>query len=113
MAYCGLSFYKSVVIAHFTLLIVGCASSKPADNQPDGKALYAAYCVSCHGADGRNDRSGAVPTMRLNTTNAISPAEWRHLVTTGRRQMPAFQNRLTPAHLDALRAYVRQLTAQP
>ena len=94
-------------------MAAGCATKQPSDRQPDGKALYTTYCVSCHGADGRNDRSGATPAMRLTTANSLSEADWNALVLTGRKQMPAFQNRLAPAELSVLRAYVRQLTARP
>ena len=111
-----MSFYKPaqyVPVLCLSFAIAGCASSKPAADQPDGKALYTTYCVSCHGADGRNDRGGATPAMRLAAANSLAPSDWNHLVLTGRGQMPAFQNRLAPAQLEALRAYTRQLTARP
>lgn len=54
----------------------GCGGHAARSEQaPDGKTLYAAYCLSCHGADGRNDRSGALPAMRLDRANTLSEAE--------------------------------------
>lgn len=110
------AFYKpvqAVPILCLLFAITGCAPSKPLIVQPNGKALYATYCVSCHGADGRNDRSSALPAMRLSAANSLFESDWNHLVLNGRGQMPAFQNRLSSAQLDALRAYVRQLTVYP
>ena len=93
--------------------VTGCSTTKPPDRQPDGKALYTTYCVSCHSADGRNDRNGAVPAMRLAAANALAENDWNRLVLNGRGQMPAFHDRLTDSQLRALRVYIRQLTARP
>ena len=95
------------------IMIAGCTSKQPAAEQPDGKALYTTYCVSCHGADGHNDRNGAVPAMRLAAANTLSEQEWNPLVLNGRGQMPGFHDRLTDTQLRALRAYVHALTTRP
>ncbi len=95
----------------YGLVCGGCERAAPTDHAPDGKALYAAYCLSCHGADGRNDRSGALSAMRLDRANALPEAQWNALVQNGRGAMPAFTGRLGASQMTALRAYVRQMTS--
>lgn len=79
-------------------------------NKPDGRAIYAANCASCHGEDGRNDRQGANPAMRLTAANAFSDSQWNGVVQNGRAEMPAFHNRLSAQELQALRDFTRQFT---
>ena len=96
-------------------LLWGCAPrSQPGAQRdsPDGKALYAVNCASCHGEDGRNDRQGANRAMRLKKANALSDKEWETLVQNGRGEMPAFHNRLSLQEIHALREYVHRLTNQ-
>lgn len=78
-------------------------------NQVDGKALYAANCASCHGEDGRNDRQGANPAMRLSAANALPDSQWNRVVVSGRGEMPAFRSRLSTQELRALRDYAHLL----
>ena len=97
------------------LLSGGCATRRSVEgraNAPDGKALYAVNCASCHGEDGRNDRQGANRAMRLKKANALSDKEWETLVQNGRGEMPAFHNRLSLQEIHALREYVYRLTNQ-
>ena len=92
------------------VLCGGCARQDQARPPEDGKTLYAAYCSSCHGADGRNDRSGALPAMRLASANGLLDAAWNALVANGRGAMPAFRGRLSTPQTDALHTYIRRLT---
>lgn len=73
--------------------------------------LYAEHCASCHGPDGRGDRTQGAP----NLTDAI----WLHggsrvaLTTTianaRNASMPAWGERLSPADIRALAVYVHSL----
>ena len=100
-------------LAACAVCLAGCSGGGRAaqrEPQTDGKTLYTAYCLSCHGADGRNDRSGALPAMRLAALNTLPPQAWTALVWNGRGAMPAFRGRLSPTQTDALRAYILRLT---
>ncbi len=60
-----------------------------------GKPIYDEMCASCHGADG----AGAVPGARnfgdLDYMRGETPASFYAAITEGRRDMPAFRDRLT------------------
>jgi mono/diheme cytochrome c family protein len=98
--------------ALLTLCFTGCRPDRntaaPA-GRDEGRRLYTAYCVQCHGSDARNDRQGAIPQMRLASANRLAEAQWREIVLRGRNEMPAFAGRLQPVQLDALHRYVRTL----
>lgn len=80
------------------------AKADPAAQQAAGKALYAAHCVGCHGAEGKGgigpDLSAAVYKY------GRSPEEVLVSIRDGRPGgMPAFGNQLSAAQLDELTAY--------
>jgi cytochrome c oxidase cbb3-type subunit 3 len=76
-----------------------------------GAQLYAANCVSCHGADGRGDQAQGAPNLidqewlYGGSAQAIASQ-----ITNGRGGvMPAWNERLDPATLNALAVYVHDL----
>lgn len=82
----------------------------------DGAAVYAHACRMCHGPDGRGGTrfagAAAVPDFSAATWQAPRAPEAiaaavRDGVPGGR--MPAFRDRLTPAEIDAVAAYVKSL----
>ncbi len=84
----------------FFVALLGCKSPVPADSK-DGPALFAAYCASCHGPDGRPP---AAMVARLGVKDLTS-AEIRKKAT------PAFvesqirngsQNKLMPSFLGVI-----------
>ena len=68
-----------------------------------GAQIYAANCVSCHGADRRGD-GGRTPTL-VGVAERRTPAEIRQVIEHGKGFMPAFPQ-LTEAQKDAVIAYV-------
>ncbi len=73
-----------------------------------GRAKFAATCAACHGADGKGNQALGAP----NLTDKVwlyggSEASIIETITNGRSgTMPAHENRLTPAQIDLLIAYV-------
>ena len=79
-----------------------------------GRAVYAANCGRCHGADGAgHTRMGEIveppdltdPDLQRARSNARMNAS----VANGRGQMPAFKKKLTRQDIAAAVAYVRTL----
>lgn len=70
---------------------------------PDGKAVFAANCSTCHTLKA----AGATGTVGPNL-DAKKPAEAKveHQVTVGGAVMPAFKGRLTPAEIKAVAKFV-------
>ena len=74
-----------------------------------GKALYAANCKGCHGADGVARAHGSVPDLRY--ANADTHRIWAGIVIGGAKRangMPAFE--IPPADAEAIRAYLLSLS---
>jgi mono/diheme cytochrome c family protein len=101
--------------AVFLLLLLitasGCNSSKPNTHSADGKVdavrVYGLYCTGCHGEDGKRGKGD----MILANGQRPDPAEIRTVIEDGRKEMPAWKQRLTPAEISAIVEYVRTLEA--
>ena len=72
----------------------------------EGKAIYAARCQACHGADGAGGMG-----MKLVGVAAKGDALIRETILKGRpdKGMPAFDGQLKPTEVDAVVAYVKSL----
>ena len=75
------------------------------DGPPEqrGRAVFAANCRLCHGADLKG-QPPAVPSL-VDIGSRLAPKEIRSIVTQGSGLMPAF-SKLSDASLDALLAYL-------
>jgi len=79
----------------FLLILAACKSPIPADSK-DGQAIFAAYCATCHGPDGRPP---AAQIARLGVKDLTSP-ELRKKVTpelVARQVLRGSENKLMPA----------------
>jgi mono/diheme cytochrome c family protein len=73
-----------------------------------GKAVYAANCASCHGADGKGTATGPNLTD-FAATSKVSQAAWAQTIAGGKGKMPAFGDKLSAAEQAAGLEYVRSL----
>ncbi|MES2221755.1 MAG: cytochrome c [Acidobacteriota bacterium] len=93
-----------------------CLLSATANAQNKGATLFQSNCQMCHGADGK----GSTPTgQALKVANLQSPeivkmsdAELANVISKGKKSMPAFGSRLTPAQIEDLVSYIRTLQKQ-
>lgn len=77
----------------------------------EGRALWAANCVNCHGSDG----SGGVGTKLTGgalTELYPDPADQHLVVVEGRRAMPSFGDKFTDEELEAVVRYTREIIAE-
>ncbi len=110
-------------------VLLALALSSAAQAGPDGAALYAAHCATCHGADleGEPDWQRPGPDGRLPAPpHDASGHTWHHgdnfLIDYTRRggqavlddlgvrydsAMPAFGDLLTDAEIDAILDYIK------
>ena len=97
-------------------------AQQPADQ---GAALFAAWCKSCHGADGRGTPAAStrleVPPADLREckgSTAEPEDRWRAIVARGGAafglslDMPAFGEAATPAQIAAVVRYARSLCGE-
>lgn len=94
---------------------------RPPAGAPRGERLYYAYCVECHGRDGRGSWRAALFLLRpgnLADTARMSSHADRYLADIikhggsplGRPGMPAFGYHLSDDDIQALVAYMRRLS---
>lgn len=76
-------------------------------------AIFADHCASCHGLDGRaRTPAGRKLNARSLVESVISPAEIERQILEGvtdkkgQPRMPGFKDRLSPAEVAAVGAYV-------
>lgn len=77
----------------------------PAAAAPDGAALYAEHCASCHATS----RLGAIgPALIPQTLGRMRGPNLTAVITKGRpaTQMAGFADRLSPAQITAIAAYI-------
>jgi mono/diheme cytochrome c family protein len=87
-----------------------------------GERLFYAYCVECHGVDGRGSWRAALFLLRPgDLTQRIRGGSDRYLFDIikqggspiGRPGMPAFGYQMTEADIEILVAYLRTLSNAP
>lgn len=79
----------------------------------DGAAIFKAKCVMCHGADG----AGQTPmgkNLKLRSLGSAevqkqTDAELVKWISDGKGKMPAYKEKLTPADINAVVAFIRTL----
>lgn len=67
----------------------------------DGKEIYEAKCINCHGADGKLGMSGAKDL----TLSVLKPEEKITLITNGKSTMKPYKDVLTAEQITAVAAY--------
>lgn len=73
---------------------------------PDGAAIYASKCASCHKADGKG--GGPFPALAGNkNVNAGDPGAVIAETVHGKGLMPAYSGKLSNAEIAAVLTYIR------
>jgi mono/diheme cytochrome c family protein len=81
-----------------------------------GKKVYGQKCASCHGPDGKGNAKMATALkveIKPLAASADKPeAEVRKLLEEGKKPMPAYGKTLSPAEMDAVLAYTKDLAGK-
>ncbi len=83
------------------------------NNYSTGRALFEENCSGCHGEHGRGGLG-----LPLNLQSFLIIADTGYLIRSMRhgrplREMPAFENELTPAQMRAIALYIKSWQYQP
>lgn len=115
-----------VILAGLATLAAGLAwvldTPRPAAGASRGERLYLAYCVHCHGEDGRGSWRAALflirpgdladpARMRQHTDRYLADVIEHGGSPIGRPGMPGFPH-LSDPDIDALVTYLRKLSAK-
>jgi mono/diheme cytochrome c family protein len=110
MAYGMAEMSKKMVTSTKGKPIVDVADDASTDQKMiAGKTLYTAYCVSCHGADGKLGMAGAKDL----TASALTMDMMTDVIAHGRQAMPAFGKNDKPLNknqINAVALYVQSLS---
>ena len=105
----------ALMAAAVVLLIGGQPANANANVQSpvrSAASLYAKYCASCHGKDGRSKTFKA----KFNNARNLTDSEWQgavsderifNSISNGRGKMPAFNKKMTEAEIETLVLHVR------
>jgi mono/diheme cytochrome c family protein len=74
----------------------------------EGKAVYSAKCSACHGPDGKGQSAMAKKLgVKDLTVTALSAAEVKATILSGRNKMPSFEGKLTAEDTQAVVTFVK------
>ena len=109
--------YRYCTVILTSLIVMSCSDeSAPKENRNsavgkgtiapvDGKALFSTHCAACHGNDGKAGIAGAsdLQASRLDSASIFQT------IRNGRKNMPAYKERITENEIKRLTMYVAQL----
>jgi mono/diheme cytochrome c family protein len=92
------------------------AGSALVDAQPDGAAIFKQKCASCHGPEGKGINSIKTPDFSNPAVQAsLTDQQITDTIEHGKpgTMMPAWNGKLSQGQIDAVRGFLRSLSAQP
>jgi len=94
------------LVVAVTLLAAACGGGSDEASRPTtGRGIYAAFCLTCHGADGQGGvgprLAGVMETKYPDIEDQIA------VVTDGTGRMPAFRGNLSTAEIRKVVEYER------
>ena len=100
---------KTSLILLVCLFFAGAAFAQ--NKGGEGKAVYTANCVLCHGEDGHAQtplgKQLGAHDLHSAEVQKKTDAALKGVITHGQKSMPAFQGQLSPAQIGQVLAYVR------
>ncbi len=102
-----------VPVVALAAVVVGCVDPPPEVTSGDpilveGREIYGRSCASCHGSAGEGG-VGAKLDDGLVVGQFPEIGDQIDLVTDGKNNMPAFDDRLTPEEIEAVVRYTREV----
>jgi mono/diheme cytochrome c family protein len=108
MAAIGKSANAALILRVMVAAVLWSAAPGRSADPPDGRALFAKHCASCHGPKGQpNEKVAKLLGVKDLTQSKTTAAEIERQILEGRRQgerqlMPPFKEALKPEEVKAL-----------
>lgn len=94
-------------------LAVGCLTPAWAADVSAGAQVFETHCIGCHLNGGNIIRGGKnLKQKALERNGYATPEAIAQIVTNGKANMSAYKDRLTPAEIEDVAAYVLQQAQQ-
>ena len=101
------------------IVVAGACTDEPPevpvgpDGVPDevltlGREVYGTHCVNCHASDGGGGRGPKLAEGAV-VEAFPDPGDQAAFIRAGKDVMPAFENRLSDAEIDAVVRYTREV----
>lgn len=96
-------------------LFAGFLTASPPEDSPavQGEHVFASNCSVCHGTDGSANtpigKNMKIPDLRSREIQAQTDKQLVDIVTNGKGKMMPFKARLTPAQIQEVVAFLREL----
>ena len=114
IAIIGFKKSNKVLAATAMLLLIGAYGLAEMSRKPkavngaipgNAQSSYTAYCVKCHGDDGK---LGVLQASDL-TLSGLEDLQMREIIRNGKNSMPAFSGNMNEKEIEALADYVKTL----
>lgn len=90
------------------------AAAQAAATEPDGAALYRQSCRSCHGAKGTPPARMMTVYPTLKAFGILAADSIVAVLQHGKgKDMKSFADRMSPAEMQAVAAYIKTFAAEP
>jgi cytochrome c6 len=97
------SVYLIILLTFFLITLNTIAQQS--NSSPSGKELFVRKCSKCHGQDGTKGFFGA-KNLR---TSKMTESELIAIISTGKKVMPSWKNRLTDGQIKLVAEYIQTL----
>jgi cytochrome c6 len=108
-----MSTKKLAVAALGILVIIVVAFAAAAQGNLAGAALYKKDCAMCHGPDGTGNspmgKKLGVRDLKSPEAQKQTDAQLTEVIAKGKNKMPAYGEKLKPAEIKDVVAYIREL----
>lgn len=108
-----MSTKKLAAAAFGIVIIIVVALAAAAQGNQAGAALYKKDCAMCHGPDGTGNspmgKKMGVRDLKSPEVQKQTDAQLTEVITKGKAKMPAYGEKLKPAEIKDLVAYIREL----
>jgi mono/diheme cytochrome c family protein len=90
------------------LVVAAVLAAASVASAAEGKAIFGAKCLACHGGDGKGQTlMGKKLRVKDLSASKLTAAQMEAIITKGEEKMPAFAAKLSPEEIKGVAAFVK------